>query len=145
MADTSSVETSLTLQVVSPTGLVEDTTVSLVALPGVDGDFGVMAGHAPFFTRLRPGVVSYEEGGMPRSLSVSAGFVEVTQERVIVLARTCEKKEDIDVDRAKKAKEAAEKDVAGLPYEDEGHAKAEEKLNRAEARLSAASGESVYG
>jgi len=145
MADTASGETSLTLQVVSPTGLVEDTTVSLVALPGVGGDFGVMAGHAPFFTRLRSGVISYDEGGMPRTLAVSSGFVEVTQERVIVLARTCERKDDIDVDRARKAKEAADKDIASLSYEDEGHAKAEADLNRAEARLLAASGENIYG
>ncbi len=144
MADTSSAENSLTLQVVSPTGLVEDTTVSLVALPGVDGDFGVMAGHAPFFTRLREGVISYDEGGMPRSIAVSSGFVEVTQERVIVLARTCESKDDIDVDRAKKAKEQAEKSLEGLSYEDEGYTKAEEELNRAEARLLAASGKSAY-
>jgi len=132
---------SVNLQVVTPKGKAEDTSVDLVTLPGVEGMFGVMPGHAPFFTLLAPGVISYEEGGMPRMLSVSGGFVEVTNSKVLVLARTCETKDDIDVDRAQKSKQEMEDKLSTMSFEDEGRKHIEERLHRAISRISVAKGE----
>ncbi len=71
--------------------IVLDSHVSIVTLPGKEGDFGVLAGHMPLITLLQPGVVDYEEGGVQRKLSVSGGVVEVTQDKVLLLARTSRK------------------------------------------------------
>ncbi len=138
MADAPGVAQALTLQILTPTRLVEDTSVSIVTLPGSEGDFGVLPGHKPFITSLRPGVISYEEGGMPRRLAVSAGIVEVIPERVIVLARTAEPPDEIDIDRAKKAKENFEAKLSEISrdHDDWGHL--DKKLKRALARIEAA-------
>ncbi len=126
---------SLSLQIVTPHKAVLETDVSIVTLPGSDGVFGVMPGHSPFITTLRPGVLEFEEGGMPRRMAVSAGIVEVTQDRVIVLSRTCESRDDIDVERATRAKERLETELAGKTHADESWDRLEIKLNRAIARL----------
>lgn len=144
MAD-EAVEGVVKLQVVTPAGLAVDTTTPLATLSGVEGDFGVMEGHAPFFTTLRPGALRYDEGGMPRAVAVSGGFVEVTQGKVIVLARTCEKPGQIDVERARKSKTDAEETLASMGHEDEKRKYYETRLMRAEARLEVAAGEKDYG
>ncbi|VAX23315.1 ATP synthase epsilon chain [hydrothermal vent metagenome] len=123
------------LQVITPHGLVEDATVSIVTMPGEEGDFGVLPGHMPFLTKLKPGVINYESGKMPRKMAVSGGYVEVTREKVIVLARTCEKGEDIDIDRAKKAKLTLEDLLAGKSQDDNDREYIEGKIMRAIARL----------
>lgn len=131
---------SLSLQVVTPSGLSVETDVTLATLAGVDGDFGVMAGHEPFFTTLRPGVLRYEEAGMPRMVAVSGGFVEVTSGKVIVLARTCEKPDDVDADRARKSKTAAEETLGSMGHEDEKREYFETRIARADARLEVSTG-----
>ncbi|MBI5816436.1 MAG: ATP synthase F1 subunit epsilon [Nitrospinae bacterium] len=136
---------SISLQVVTPGGMVEDAKVNLVTIPGVEGVFGVMPGHSPFFTLIAPGVISYDEGGMPRELAVSGGFVEVTQGKTLVLARTAEKKDDIDLDRAHRAKRESEERLVTMSFEDEGRKAVEEELGRAVARIAVASGESIQG
>lgn len=133
------------LQVVTPSGLVEDTNVSIVTLAGTEGDFGVLPGHAPFFTVLKPGVIRYEEGGMPRALAVSGGFVDVTPEKITVLARTCEKRDQISVDRAEKALQAAEQKLSGIARDSDEWKRLEVKLARAIARIEVAKGDYGYG
>ena len=105
---------SIALSVVTPTRSVEETTSEQVTLSGVEGDFGVLPGHAPFFTKLRPGVIYYDDGGMPRQLFATGGFVEVNPERVIVLADRCLAKEDIDKAETEKEKLGAEEELASL-------------------------------
>lgn len=143
MADNNAA-TALTLQIVTPQGMVEDVSVSMVTLPGIEGDFGVLPGHAPVISVLKPGSVYYEEGGMPRVLVVSGGFAEVSQEKVMVIARTCEKSGDIDLARAQKARTELESALATLPSDDESRPRKEDKLARATARISASQGETPY-
>lgn len=145
MADATAPEGSIALSVVTPTGSVVDTTVGMVTLPGIEGDFGIMPGHTPFFTTVKPGVLYYDEGGMPKALSISAGYVEVAQDKVIVLARTCEQKDEIDEARANKAKTTAEEKLASAGLEDDERINNETKLARADARIAVAKGERVYG
>ncbi|MBI4666525.1 MAG: ATP synthase F1 subunit epsilon [Nitrospinae bacterium] len=143
MADNSS-PTSLNLQVVTPQGMVEDVSVGMVTLPGVEGDFSVLPGHAPLISILAPGVIVYQEGGMPRLLSVSGGFAEVTAGRVLVLARTCEGKDDIDLARAEKSITDSEERLLTMSYESEERAHAEERLARGKARAAVVKGETPY-
>ena len=127
---------SINLSIVTPTRSVEETTTEQVTLSGVEGDFGVLPGHAPYFTKLRPGVIYYDEGGMPRQLFATGGFVEVNSERVIVLADKCLLKEDIDKDETEKEKQEAEAKLALLAPDAEERAEVADKLAEASAKLS---------
>jgi F-type H+-transporting ATPase subunit epsilon len=74
--------------------------VDEVALPGQEGDFGVLPGHTPLFAGLRTGVMWYRTGNEKHVLAVSVGFAEVLPDRVTVLAQVAESAEDLDQARA---------------------------------------------
>ena len=125
----------LDLEIVTPERLVLAETVDSVVLPGSEGSFGVLPGHAPFLTALAAGEMSYRVGGQEKFLAVSGGFVEVLRDRVSVLAGTCERPDEIDADRARQARERAE---AVLKDPGAGQAevlRAQERIRRADARL----------
>ena len=126
------------LQVVTPERRVLSETVTSVSLPGRDGRLGILPGHAPLISELAAGVISYEHGGKTESISVSAGFTEVLQGRVIVLAETAERAEEIDVERAERAKQRAEQRLRGTPSRETDVERAQAALFRALARLDAA-------
>ena len=72
----------LTFELVSPSALLASEEVEMVVVPGEDGDFGVLIGHSPILSNLRPGVVDlYNDGQILNSLFVDGGFAEVTDER----------------------------------------------------------------
>ena len=75
-------------ELVTPERLLIDMAAAHVVVPGEDGEFGVLPGHAPLMSTLRPGIVSVEEheGDTPRRLFVPGGFAEVTAERLTLLA-----------------------------------------------------------
>jgi F-type H+-transporting ATPase subunit epsilon len=74
------------LEVVTPTGNALTTETDEVIVPGAEGEFGVLAGHTPFMSALKPGTLRYRTGGTTQALSIGAGLVEVTgQNRVVVL------------------------------------------------------------
>ncbi len=130
----------IALQIVTPTKMVADTFVPVVSLPGVEGDFGVMPGHEAFMTKLQPGIIEYEDGGMPRKLAVSGGIAEITGDHVNVMARTCEQVEEIDKERADKAAKNAETKLESMSRTDDEWEYQEIKLQRARARMRAISG-----
>lgn len=144
MAHNNDSAASLTLHIVTPKGMVEETTVSMVTLPGAEGDFGVLPGHAPLISILKAGGIYFDEGGMPRVYAVSAGFAQVTADKVLVVARTCERSGDIDLERAQKAQTALEASLSTMAPEDENRKKQEERLSRAVARIQASKGETPY-
>jgi F-type H+-transporting ATPase subunit epsilon len=91
MADTTQFE------LVSPERLLVSEQVEMVVVPGAEGDFGVLPGHAPFISTLRPGVITIYENRQPReSIFVAGGFAEVTQERCTVLAEQAVKIAEAD-------------------------------------------------
>ena len=107
MADT------LVLEVVTPERQLLEATVDSVQVPGLDGELGILPGHTPLISQLRPaGLLSYTSGGTTAQLVISEGFVEVMPDRVKVLAEVAERPEDIDVTRAIAARERAEKLLA---------------------------------
>lgn len=96
------------LTVVTPERKLVDRQVDEVVLPGSEGYLGVLPGHAPLLTSLKVGQISYRLEGRMHQLAVAWGFAEVLPDRVSVLADIAERAEDIDTERARKARERAE-------------------------------------
>ena len=97
------------LDIVTPERAVLSEAVDELILPGTEGYLGVRPGHAPLLTTLKVGTIRIRRGTEWSYLAVSWGFVEVLPERVSILAETAERAEEIDVDRAVRAKDRAEK------------------------------------
>lgn len=125
------------LEVVTPTGAVVNDDVDIVNAPGYGGDFGVLANHAPFLSTIKIGSLSYEKGNARENLMISGGFCEVSNNKITFLVESAEYGTQIDVNRAMKAKERAEKRLAqAAQHEDTlSRARAEAALQRALARL----------
>jgi F-type H+-transporting ATPase subunit epsilon len=108
--------TKITLHIVSPDMSISQ-EVDEVSLPGIEGDFGVLPGHTPFFTALRTGSMWYRQGSEKHSLAVSIGFVEVMPDKVSVLAQVAERAEDLDQDRVDAGMKRAEEVMGAVPHE----------------------------
>jgi F-type H+-transporting ATPase subunit epsilon len=127
------------LEVVTPAGAVVSEDVDIVNAPGYGGDFGVLANHAPFLSTIKIGLLTYEQGNDRKSLMISGGFSEVSNNKITFLVESAEAGSDIDVDRAMKAKERAEKRLAQAAAHDDNfnQVRAEAALQRALARIKA--------
>lgn len=129
------------LEVVTPAGAKVDEDVDIVNAPGFGGDFGVLANHAPFLSTIKIGTLTYENGNKRESLMVSGGFCEVSNNKITFLVESAEKGSEIDVERALKAKERAEKRLAQAAQQTENfnRQRAEVALQRALARMKVSS------
>jgi F-type H+-transporting ATPase subunit epsilon len=103
----------LTLELATPTRMVVAETVDEVVVPGSEGYFGVLPGHAPLLATLGIGELTYRIGREERHVAVAGGFAEVRNDKVIVLADTAELPQDIDRARAERARDRAEHRLAG--------------------------------
>jgi len=122
------------LDVVTAEREVFSDEVDEVVANGVEGQLGILPHHAPLMTTLLPGELLIKKGGEEFYLAVSGGFIEVRPDRIIVLADTAERVEEIDVARAEEAKRRAEERLAeGAPGVDT--ARAEAALRRSLLRL----------
>ena len=128
------------LEVVTPTGPVVSEEVDIVTAPGVSGEFGVLANHAPFLSTIKTGTLTYKKEKLTKYLMVSGGFSEVSNNKITFLVESAEFGQDIDVDRALRAKERAEKRLnqAQQAVEKINRVRAEAALQRAMARLKTA-------
>lgn len=128
------------LEVVTPTGSVVSEEVDIVTAPGVGGEFGVLANHAPFLSTIKTGALSYKKDKLTKYLMVSGGFSEVSNNKITFLVESAEFGNEIDVDRAMRAKERAEKRLiqAQQATERVNRVRAEASLQRAMARLKVA-------
>jgi len=128
------------LEVVTPDGARVNEDVDIVNAPGFGGDFGVLANHAPFLSTIKIGALTYENGKERKSLMVSGGFCEVSNNKITFLVESAEYGSDIDVERAMHAKERAEKRLsqAAQQAEDFNKKRAEVALQRAIMRLKVA-------
>jgi F-type H+-transporting ATPase subunit epsilon len=102
---------SIQLIVVTPERQLLRESVVEVTVPGLDGQLGILPGHAPLMTELGIGELSYRmsTSSQPVVLAIISGFAEVLPDRVTVLAETAERAEEIDLARAEQAKARAEK------------------------------------
>ena len=100
--------TKLTLEIVTPDRSLVTDQVDEVELPGSEGYFGVLPGHTPLLASLSVGELWYRVGQEKHFLSIAFGFAEVLPDRVTVLAQIAERAQDIDIERAERAKKRAE-------------------------------------
>ena len=97
------------LEVISPERIFYTGEAEMVELTTTEGDIGIYADHIPLTTIVAPGIMTITEpGGKLKEAAVLEGFMEITQEKVTILAQSCEWPEEIDVNRAEAAKERAE-------------------------------------
>ena len=124
----------LNLEVITPEKLALREQVDEVIVPGVNGELGILPDHTPLISQLKTGILSYRQGAQSTRMHVSGGFVEVADDRVSVLSDVAEKPEEIDVERALRAKDRAERRL-GSRGEDVDFPRAELKLQRAMIRI----------
>jgi F-type H+-transporting ATPase subunit epsilon len=129
-------EGKLLLEIVTPYGLVFSEEVDEVTASGSEGEFGVLPGHVPFVTTLKVGMLSCKKGSEPKYFFVNWGYSEVGGEKVLILADSAEKSEDIDMERAKAAMKRAEERMRQAENVD--FARAESALERAVIRAQVA-------
>ena len=122
------------LSIVTPDKQLVVEEVDQVNAPGSEGDLGILYDHAPILTNLRSGQLSYEKDGETVALVVSGGYLEVTDNRVTVLAETGEFLHEIDRERAERALADAEK-LLLTDLSEEEFIETQKKLFRAVARL----------
>jgi F-type H+-transporting ATPase subunit epsilon len=127
---------AIELIVVTPERQLLKETVVEVTIPGLDGELGVLPGHAPLMTELGVGELRYKtaNSGQPTALAIIQGFAEVLPDRVTVLAETAERAEEIDLSRAERALERAQRRIA-QPTPEVDWARAEFALRRALIRI----------
>ena len=132
----------LTLEVVTPERRVLSEPVNSVTVPGRNGEMQILPGHAALISELKTGVLAYNQDGTTQQLHVSGGFVEVSDDRVSVLAEIAERPEEIDAARARLAREHTEKQLSAWSGTEEDFEKARVKLERSMVRLQLASSRS---
>ena len=131
----------LTLELATPSRLVISAEVDEVVVPGSQGYFGVLPGHAPLLATLGIGEVTYRLGRDEFHVAAAGGFAEVRNDKVIILADMAETPGDIDRARAERARDRAEARLAGrgATQEEIDYARAMAALARALIRLQVAS------
>ncbi len=123
------------LRLVTPSRLLLDEVVDEVTAPGVLGEFGVLPNHIAFLATLEIGEMSYKQGVQRVYLALSGGYAEVLDNVMTVLANAAEFGGEIDIERARKARERTEKKLEELNREDKEFAMTEAALHRALLRL----------
>ena len=99
---------TLRLEIVTPDAKVYSEDVEMVTLPGVEGEMGIFPQHVPLMTQIVPGEIIARKNGQDFSLAVGEGFVEITGERVAILADMAIRAESIDESKAEEARRRAE-------------------------------------
>jgi len=128
----------MTLQIVTPEGTVlKDVKTDAVIIPASEGSMGILHNHAPMVTALKVGVLRYKQGANYKRVALNGGFMELSSNRITVLADTAESGETIDIMRAQEARKRAETRLRDRAANVD-RARAEAALQRAVARLKAA-------
>ncbi|HEX8249500.1 MAG TPA: F0F1 ATP synthase subunit epsilon [Pyrinomonadaceae bacterium] len=125
----------LRLEIVTPDKKVVDETVDAVTVPGANGEIGILPNHAPLISALKPGILAYTRGGATERLVVSGGFIEVSTDKVSVLADVAETADEIDIEAARSEREAVERTLGAWSGSEADFEVEKERLERAQARL----------
>jgi F-type H+-transporting ATPase subunit epsilon len=127
---------NIRLEVVTPEGQIFNEMVESVSVPAVIGSTGILYNHAPLMSALEIGVVKYTCEGAVAKIAIGGGFMEVKDNEVMVLVKTAEKAEDIDLVRAQNSLERAMQRIQEHPIGTDIE-RAKISLARAKARLAA--------
>ncbi|TET75464.1 MAG: F0F1 ATP synthase subunit epsilon [Dehalococcoidia bacterium] len=127
----------LGFEIVTAERVVYSDEVDVVVAPGIEGQLAILPNHAPLMTMLQPGSLMVRKEGEEDSIFISGGFLEVQGNKVIVLADTAERAEEIDTARAEEARLRAEQRVA-MPASEADHARAQAAMLRSLMRIKVA-------
>ena len=128
-------EEYMQLDVVTPEKAVLSRKALEVVAPGSQGEFGVLIGHTPFLTTLKPGQIIVKTEDRDIYLAVGGGFAEIISNRVIILAETADMAEDIVAEEVKAEIEQAHEKLREYGRDDPEYTKWENRLVRAEVKL----------
>ncbi len=128
----------LTLELVTPARQMLSEQVDEIFAPGSLGQFGLLPGHAPMLTTLQPGELRYRKGKEIFYLAVSWGYVEIENNRVVILAETAETEDEIDLERARAALGRAQQALTGMSAEEKEYRAMQQALARAMVRIQVA-------
>jgi len=123
------------LEIVTPEKRAYSDDVDAVVLPGSEGELGILPHHAPLISQLGMGELRVRKGGTEESFAIVGGFVQVRPDRVVVLAETADLASDIDLEKAKAAREAAERALEAGMVETADLAQARAALQAALLRI----------
>lgn len=126
------------LAIVTPEAEALHVQCDEVIAPGTDGEIGLLAGHIPLITTLRPGVLTVITSGKKAFYAVSDGYAEIDDGVVTVLTGSCEPKDSIDLHRAQEALKRVEVLIQDMPSEDAKYPELERRRLRAMARIETA-------
>jgi ATP synthase F1 subcomplex epsilon subunit len=130
---------TMAVQIVTPDGpVLEMDGVELVSTKATSGDIGILPGHVPMVAPLAIGSVRIRKGDEVELLAISGGFIEVRPDKVTILAETAERAEDIDLERAIRAKQRAEERLRQQHQSNIDFKRAELALRRAMNRIKVA-------
>ncbi|NQX70608.1 F0F1 ATP synthase subunit epsilon [Paenibacillus alba] len=125
------------LEIVTPERKVYAEQANMVSVKGVEGELGILPNHIPLVTPLKIAPITVKkQGSKDEIIAVNGGFMEVRKDKVVILAESAELPEQIDIDRAKAAKERAEKRLAETKQDNVDFKRAEAALQRAVNRIS---------
>ncbi len=125
----------LNLEIITPDKPIFNEVVESVTIPGTLGSFQILKNHAPLISTFDVGVVTIKSGNEPAYFSTSGGTVEVNNNKVLILADSIEPIDQIDIDRAEKAKERAEERLKRKHEKDMDEERAVAALKRAINRI----------
>ncbi|MCA1026345.1 MULTISPECIES: F0F1 ATP synthase subunit epsilon [Cytobacillus] len=126
---------TIKVSVVTPDGPVYESDVEMVSTKAESGELGILAGHVPMVAPLQIGAVRLKKENQSDLVAVSGGFLEVRPDQVTILAQSAEQATDIDLDRAKRAKDRAEQRLNETKRENVDFKRAELALKRAMNRI----------
>jgi F-type H+-transporting ATPase subunit epsilon len=126
------------LEIVTPEKMVFSDYVEEVTIPGGDGEFGALLGHAPLLSTVKIGELNYTKNNKKTYYAVGHGYAEVLSRKVTVLLASAERADQINTERARQEKTAAEAELAKMSKEDEGYERVSDRLSLAELRLKVA-------
>ncbi len=125
----------INLEIVTPEKMVIDRPVESVTVPTANGEIGILENHAPLISTLKPGILSYNDKGTTEQLVISGGFVEVSTNKVSILADVAENSQEVDADAARIQLDEARKILGDWKGSEDDFEIELEKMQQAQARL----------
>ena len=130
----------LHLEIVTPERLAYEDDVDMVLVPGIDGEMGILPHHTPLVSLLGVGELTIRKGGEEELFAIAGGFLQVRPDKVVVMAETADLDSEIDLEKAKAARDEAEKALESGYVEGADLSAARAELQRALLRIRVAEG-----
>jgi F-type H+-transporting ATPase subunit epsilon len=127
----------INLEIITPEKIIYKDSVDSITVPGTKGMFQVLKDHAPLMSTIEIGVITFKKNDENKYLTTAGGTIEVLNNNVLILADSVEVIDDIDIDRAERAKTRAEENLKRKKEKEIDGVRAELALKRAINRINA--------